>query len=121
MELIGERPLAGVGAGNFSLAMRGANQAAEPQPVHNVPLLLAAEVGVLGGVFWYWLWLAPGLMAGPLLREGPTWPVVLALAWFAVGLVGLWDHYPWALNSGRLLSASLLGQMAGAWDTGQSG
>jgi O-antigen ligase len=115
LHLIAERPLAGVGAGNFALAARDAHSAAGPQPVHNVPLLLAAEVGLLGGVLWFWLWLAPGLAMLERLRDAEPWPLILAAAWFAWGVIGLWDGYPWALNTGRLLGASLLGLMGQAW------
>jgi hypothetical protein len=104
-----ERPITGIGAGNFALAAQRIPVPVTPQPVHYVPLLLAAEVGLLGGGIWLWLWLAPGLALGSRLREAQPWPVVLAAAWFAWGVIGLWDSYPWALNTGLLLGASLLG------------
>ena len=114
LDLAAERPLTGVGAGNFALAARRVDAPVNPQPVHYVPLLLAAEVGVLGAGIWFWLWLAPGLALGNRLRGTHPWPVALAAAWFAWGVIGMWDSYPWALNSGLLLGACLLGLMCRA-------
>lgn len=119
LELVAERPLMGVGAGNFPLAVRHAgmpDRPVNPQPVHNVLLLLASEVGLLGGGIWFWLWLAPGLALGERLRNAYVWPVVLVAAWFAWSIIGLWDDYPWALDSGRLLGASLLGLIGWVWE-----
>lgn len=110
--LIGERPLVGVGAGNFVLAAGRAERPMEAQPVHNVPLLLAAEISVLGAGLWYWLWLAPGLALRSRAEDGAPWSAVLTAAWFAWGIIALWDYYPWALNDGRLLGVTLLGLMA---------
>ncbi len=108
LEIIADSPFTGVGAGNFPLAMLDGDRAALPQPVHNVPLLLAAEVGIAGGFLWILLWLTPGLA---LERQWPSvqmWAVTLAGAWFAWGIIGLWDSYPWALNVGPFFGATLL-------------
>jgi O-antigen ligase len=107
LRLIGQRPLHGVGAGNFPVAMHAAGSPVEPQYVHNVPLLLAAELGVAGGALWLWLWLAPFW----LLWRGRASPRLVALvgAWLALGVIALWDSYPWGLPPGQLLTATLLG------------
>lgn len=113
-DLIWRRPLLGVGAGNFPLAMRGAGTPVAPQYVHNLPLLLAAELGIAGGVLWLWLWLAP---IGLLRLRWPgadQWLMVLSGAWLALGVVGLWDSYPWALPSGLLLTMLLFGLLSRA-------
>jgi hypothetical protein len=80
-----------------------------PQPVHNVPLLLTAEVGLLGAFLWMWLWLAPGLSLDLGSSDSSPWLVTLTAAWFAWGIIALWDYYPWGLETGRLMSVSLLG------------
>lgn len=118
--VISARPLSGVGAGNTPLAVQRAAVDAAPQPIHNLPLLFAAEVGTLGGGLWIWLWLAPlgMLLARWRSRRGrptaptATWPVVFALAWLALGIIGLFDFYPWGLESGRLLSVVTLALFA---------
>jgi hypothetical protein len=106
LKLIARQPLTGVGAGNFALAP---GNPALRQPVHNVPLLLAAEVGLAGAGLWFWLWLAPGLALNRRQNSSLPWSVVLAAVWFAWGIIGLWDGYPWAYDFGRLFSATLLG------------
>ncbi len=105
-------PFTGIGAGNFPLAALGANIHDVAHSVHHVALLLASEVGAPGAGLWYWLWLAPVLSLEKRLRSPRPWPVALAAAWFALGFIGLWDSYPWSLDSGRLLTVTLL-----AWYT----
>jgi hypothetical protein len=114
LNVVAARPLIGVGAGNFPLAMRDAGASLSPQFVHNVPLLLAAEVGVAGGALWLWLWLAPGMWLDRHWRALNPWPVVLISAWLALGSICLWDSYPWALNQGCLLTITVLGLMSRA-------
>ncbi len=109
IDQIVHQPWIGVGAGNFPLAVLSANAPVTPQPVHNVPLLLMAEVGLLGGGVWLWLWLAPELALARFGRNLTPWLLALIYAWLAWGVIGLWDSYPWALETGRLLSVTLLG------------
>ncbi len=105
---IREHWLTGIGAGNFPLAMTAYETLDPPHYVHHIPLLLAAEVGVLGGFLWYWLWLAPVLSIQSFWHTTKIWPAVLIAAWFAWCIISLWDSYPWALESGRLFSVTLL-------------
>ena len=72
----------------------------------NVPMLLASEIGMLGGILWYILWIAPTLWAGRVAWGEDAWLVVLLAAWFALGLIGLWDSYPWSLEAGWLLAVA---------------
>lgn len=108
LTLIGQTPWSGVGAGNFPLAMLPYPTMDPPHYVHHTPLLLAAEVGLVGGLLWYWLWLFPVFKAGTVLKENNPWAVVFPLALLAFGLIALFDSYPWALAGGRILFAVLL-------------
>ena len=119
--IIKDRPLSGVGAGNTPLAVQSSDVDATPQPIHNLPLLLAAELGAAGGGLWIWLWLAPLAMvmarwrsrrAQPVATLPTPWPLTFALAWLALGIIGLFDFYPWGLESGRLLSVVTLALFA---------
>jgi O-antigen ligase len=62
LQLVGERPFLGTGPGQYLPAAQAVDPAAVT--VHNVPLLVAAELGLLGLVVWlaFWLW--------PLVRYG---------------------------------------------------
>jgi hypothetical protein len=114
LDRIAARPLTGVGAGNFPLAMRASGSSTPAQFVHNLPLLLAAELGAAGGAIWLWLWLAPGLLLDRHWRGPNPWPVILIGAALALGSIGLWDSYPWALNQGCLLTVTVLGLISRA-------
>ncbi|MCB8978764.1 MAG: O-antigen ligase family protein [Ardenticatenaceae bacterium] len=62
LHLVGERPFLGTGPGHYLAAAQTVDPAAVT--VHNVPLLVAAELGLLGLGLWltFWLW--------PLWRYG---------------------------------------------------
>ncbi|MCX7852844.1 MAG: O-antigen ligase family protein [Caldilineales bacterium] len=107
LSVIAERPLLGVGPGHLAATLKA--RAPKTYVVHNVPLLVTAETGLIGGALWlalmgaglFWayksarlgsgrapaLWLSlivPGLF-------GPWWPtiswrvgVLLALVWGAL-------------------------------------
>jgi hypothetical protein len=107
LEIIGQRPLLGVGASHFSLAVvPPVNQmtAVEAQPVHNVPLLTAAELGVGGGVVWLWLMMAPLIITirEQSRRRLPLWVWALTAALTALAVIDLFDFYSWGWPEGRL-------------------
>ncbi len=118
LELIQEDPLAGIGAGNFSLAVAPLLENAPftaPQPVHNMPLLLASELGLAGGAVWVWLMLAPPLLAWRRWRTGrlSLWALGLTAGLVALAVTDLFDFYSWEWTQGRLLRWTFLGLWAG--------
>jgi len=114
LTLIREHPLVGVGYGNFSIALwqrKSPALEAYPiyQPVHQVPLLAVAELGVPGGLFWLILALGPWIA---IWRRRRTWPTAgmpagmaasVAGALAALTVVSWFDFYPWFSQQGRLL------------------
>ncbi len=115
LQLIAVHPLSGIGAGNFPLAMLAAQTKAPPQYVHNVPLLIAAEAGCAAGVIWLGLWGGGAYLLWRDRNRLSARVVVLLCAWLALGVIALFDSYPWALVSGRLLTATVLGLCAAAY------
>ena len=115
LQLIASHPFFGIGAGNFPLAMLAAHTKAPPQYVHNVPLLIAAEAGCAAGVIWLGLWGGGAYLLWRDRNRLSAWMVVLVCAWLALGVIALFDSYPWALASGRLLTATVLGLSAAAY------
>ena len=108
-EIIGQRPWRGVGAGNFPLAMPRLRPLMRAQSVHNIPLLLASEVGLLGGALW--LMMGFVVIARLILhwRKASPWLLSAICAWGAVAFIAFFDSYLWSLNSGLLLTAMVLG------------
>lgn len=87
LTLISRRPLLGVGLGEFQAAAQALDPAA--RVVHNVPLLVMAELGVIGALLWLWLALA-GLQLGWRSRTQPGWLLGLWLVFLVPGLFGPW-------------------------------
>jgi hypothetical protein len=115
------RPVLGVGAGGFSTALhRLAREAiaAYPivQPVHNVPLLLATEVGLLGAGLWFALVLGPAAAAWirPVRRRA-GWLAGLTGVLAACFTLSWYEAYPWRSQQGALLLWLTLGLWVRAW------
>lgn len=87
LALVAKKPLLGVGLGNFEPAARALDASA--RLVHNVPLLISAELGIIGALLWLWLALA-GLWRGWRSRQRPGWLFGLWVVFLAPGLVGPW-------------------------------
>ena len=107
LEIIKQRPLLGVGAGHFSLAIVppiSKMTDTTAQPVHNVPLLTASELGIFGGILWLWLMVAPLFIAIRQQRREPLtmWAWALTAALTALAIIDLFDFYSWGWPQGRL-------------------
>jgi len=117
--LIRNQPLTGVGTGYYVDALWAwANATGQPFPafqkVHNVPLLLAAEMGMMAPALWFGLVLGPPFAVAREARKSPPNP--LRAAWSAAlllwGTVGLLDCYPYILT---FRSAAILGALYATW------
>lgn len=122
LALIRRRPSLGVGLGNFPVALYRLvpeTVAAYPsyQPVHNVLLLLTAELGLLGGVLWLGLLVAPWIMLWLRRRELAITPWWAGLSGALAGLsvVSLFDAYVWSAHQGMLALTLVLGLWSRAW------
>jgi hypothetical protein len=88
LTVIAAHPLLGVGAGNYVPSVRGIEP--DSRPVHNVPLLVTAELGLLGAALLLWFTFS-GLRAHPA-----------ALApWVAMLVIGVFDNTLWLTTSWR--------------------
>lgn len=104
LEIFREHPWRGVGYGHY--LEHALTKDAWAEVVHSVPLLLAAELGILGILLWLSLLLAPVIRRGAFDR--------LALysgLWLSYWLLGLLDTKPLPLLDIR--SALLSGLVAG--------
>ena len=91
------------------------------QPVHNIYLLIASEIGLVGGgAFVLFLLSVVAMSIKALLRkkelELPNALFIYATfaAFTFMLLVGLYDHYFWTLQHGALMFWIVLGLLAGA-------
>ena len=125
VEIIKEKPVFGIGIGdfvnysrNFPAFLRAANKIANPgemtgqqipewiyQPVHNIYLLIAAEIGILGALFFVVFVIAKVINVLKRLKPKElselAGPMVFLFAGFLI--IGLSDHFFWTLQSGAIM------------------
>ncbi|MBI5421038.1 MAG: O-antigen ligase family protein [Parcubacteria group bacterium] len=116
VQVVKERPLLGVGIGNFTdYAFRGKLYQAREltisylyQPIHNLYLLIAAEIGVIGlFAFLSFLVLLLGTRMREIMRDEKTLALSCIIGGFLI--LGLADHYFWDLEQGIIMFWSVLG------------
>jgi O-antigen ligase len=110
VQMIIAHPLTGVGAANYSTAVR----AMVGYPLdwaHNVPLLIGSELGGPGLLLF-------ALMIGSLLVAGrqrwrarsiSLWQALIGGALIGLSTIMMFDHYLWTAPQGTLLWAWLAG------------
>ncbi len=107
LNLIRQNPLQGTGGNNFAIYLIPLvhRPGVAPQPVHNLPLLLTAELGIAGGLLWVWLMLFPAGYALYRLRHHQLslWAAALTAALVGWAAIDLFDYYAWGWAQGRLL------------------
>ncbi len=112
-QLIKDSPILGQGIGNYTLGVFEKINASWPgyyyQPVHNLYLLILAELGILGAaVFGLILILlfcqlfkkAEGTLTSPRLRLEK---IIVFLALLSILIISLLDHYFWTLYFGVMI------------------
>jgi O-antigen ligase len=110
VELIKLRPLTGFGIGNF-IAASQKFLSVEPEWVHNVPLLIASELGLPGLLLWLIGLAAIGLS---LVRNGrrgtlDVWQIAAASSIAAMLVIMQFDHYWWTSSQGVYVWAAITG------------
>ncbi|MCX6729879.1 MAG: O-antigen ligase family protein, partial [Candidatus Portnoybacteria bacterium] len=110
VQMIKEKPVLGIGIGNFvhysqnypvfmraATKIAGENQNEIPdwiyQPVHNIYLLIASEIGILG------LLMLLGFVAIILFKGN----LIFVSLFFCFLIISLTDHYFWTLQQGAIM------------------
>ncbi|MBK7317848.1 O-antigen ligase family protein [Candidatus Villigracilis affinis] len=104
-----EKPLTGIGAGSFVIQL--AERAGEfnfVEPVHNVPLLILSELGLIGIVILIALVF---LIAKSIVNANTPQAIIAGALLTGFGVIALFDHYLWSLAPGRMM----LGLALGLW------
>ena len=122
LNLIQMRPWLGVGLGGFSSALYQLTPEAVATyssfaPVHNVPILAMAELGLGGGLLWLCLIAAPWLALWLCRRQVKMtpWWAGLCGAMVALTVASFFDHYVWTFQQGRVILWLVWGLWAREW------
>lgn len=115
--MIKGHPLFGVGLYNFLPSLGHIQKPLSPtlylQPVHNIFLLITAEIGIIGAAFFLWFLLNTynRLLFYLSLREGTMKQslITLLILLSVILILGLFDHFWLTLQQGQLLFALVLG------------
>ena len=116
-QLIKKHPMLGVGIGNYTLAVHNEINANlkswDYQPVHNIYLLVLAELGIIG--FFLFVFLILFFIFYPLTslrtsflffilrgREN-LYNILFGVVFILLLMVGFFDHYLWTLYFGIML------------------
>jgi len=103
------QPMQGIGLGNYipNLLTKNDRYPASPflyfQPVHNIYLLIASELGIIGVLAFFWL------ITTALKQALGKKSKALVFALLGICIIGFVDHYWLTLQQTRLLFAVLLG------------
>ena len=124
LEVIKSNPILGTGAGTYTKYLAEIDQNAEPiwkyQPVHNTPLLIIAELGVIGVA----LVILIGVQAVVKIRKNIARAVekghIIKVAMVGVLITyltaAMFDHWQWDHHMGTLLLAILIAYACGMHD-----
>lgn len=111
LNIIADNSWQGTGVGNYTLGVVNLIEPGWPgyyyQPVHNIYLLVFAEVGLVGFTLFslmilLFLWFG-------LKRAGTVRAMTLWLSFVAILVISLFDHYFWSLEFGVLIFWLILG------------
>lgn len=123
LESIGAHPFSGVGIGNQAqasvaegrYAAHGMTRGWEHQPVHNLYLLIASEIGILGALAFciFLVIVMKRLIPDKSLEAGLALALLVSLLAF-----GLFDHFLWDIQAGRLMFWLAIGVALSRTDPG---
>ena len=109
LQLISTAPFWGVGLNNFTVVQVKQQPRIEAVwPVHNVPLLLTAELGPGGLLLWLLIPLALALEGWRGFKRRELWSI-WTVAGLALLVISQFDHYIWTLQPGQSLFFGIMG------------
>jgi len=111
IEMAQKHPLSGGGIGSFVLELSDiAVDGVLVEPVHNIFLLVTAELGIVGLILMMGLFMSIALN---IFKAKSPQTILASATLTGLGVISLFDHYLWTLAPGRLLLGLALGLWAG--------
>ena len=111
LKMTSEHPFTGVGIGSFIILLaerEGQNNFVEP--VHNIPLLALAELGLVGFILLAWVAIEIGRR---IYRTQQPNAILISAVLAGIGVIALFDHYFWTLAPGRVMLSLAVGLWLG--------
>ena len=116
IDLISQNPLLGTGIGNYTNTAYHTHNASDPiwffQPVHNVYVLIFAEIGIIGLLI---ICIFIVLCIASFFRNKlwkSSYRITYILIFFTVCIISFFDHWPWSSHFGILFSTLCIGLFA---------
>ena len=110
LQTIREHPILGVGIGSFAIDLANRDQGTYMiEPVHNLPLLAVAELGIPGLLL---LGAAAITLLVAIRHAGNPAAVITTAMLAGLAVTAVFDHYLWTLAPGRALLWCALGLWA---------
>ena len=89
--MIKKSPIIGVGIGSFILELSKTAIAGAPiEPVHNLPLLVTAELGIAGIILIFSI---SALIARQVFLSQSSQAILAGAMLAGLGVIGVFDHY----------------------------
>ncbi len=115
IDFIHQRPWLGFGMEAYSLESAVVSPGtAYVDPVHNIPLLITSELGLIGAIILAGLFIS--FILGNRNFYQPT-QVIFFAAIIGMFVIAMFDHYFWSLSPGRMMFGFMLGLWAGQTQT----
>lgn len=106
-QLVFERvALFGTGAGNYIQELINLEPAQSGwwyQPVHNIYLLITGELGLIGLGIFVWLLVGVFIIVNKKILFNRSLLIIIASPLLVILIIGLFDHWPFSMQQGRLL------------------
>ena len=111
ISMIQNHPVAGTGIGSFILELAESSVEGAPiEPVHNLFLLITAELGLVGFILLTILCVSVALT---IFKSTSPQGILAGALVTGLGMISLFDHYLWTLAPGRIMLGLALGLWAG--------
>jgi O-antigen ligase len=111
LNIIRQHLFTGVGIGSFVIDLSRTAVAGAPiEPVHNIILLITAELGVVGFILVIGLFIS---IAFNIYKAKSPKAILVSATLTGLGAIIMFDHYFWTLASGRMMLGLALGLWVG--------